>query len=125
MQLTSRRESVTVFTVNALRSHLEKISSAACRFSIHKVHSDRVTVRADYVVTGKDKRSFVVFPAYPTGWPDDAVCNNHNVVLDPLQFEDAAEHSEREMFEPLLGHEILHNYENMHPAPSEPVSRCC
>ena len=51
MQLTSRRESVTVFTVTVLRNHLEKISSAGCRFSIHKVHSDRVSVRADYVLS--------------------------------------------------------------------------
>jgi hypothetical protein len=89
MQLTSRRDTVTVFTVSALRNHLEKISSAACRFSIRKAHSDRVAVRADYVradyvLSGKDKRSFVMFPAYPTGWPAAAVCNNHNVVLDPV-----------------------------------------
>jgi hypothetical protein len=125
MQLTSRRQSVTVFTVNALRSHLERISSAACRFAIHKVHSDRVSVSADYVLSDKDQRSLVVFPAYPTGWLDDAVCNNLNVVLDPLQFDNAADHFEREIFEPLLGHEVLHHFENMHPAPGEPVSRCC
>ena len=125
MQLTSRCESVTVITVSALRSHLEKISSATRRFTVHKVHSDRVSVRADYVLSGKNKRSFVVFPAYPTGWADDAVCNNLNVVLEPLNFENAADRSEREIFEPLLGHEVLHHYENLHPAPGVPVSRCC
>jgi hypothetical protein len=43
----------------------------------------------------------------------------------PLQFEDAVERSERELFEPLLGREALHHYENMHPAPGAPVSSCC
>ena len=125
MQLTSRCESVTVLTVSALRSRLGKISSAVCRFTVHKVYADRVSVRADYVLAGEHKRSMVVLPAYPTGWPDDAVCNNPNVVLEPLHFEDAADRSEREIFEPLLGHEVLHHYESMHPAAGVPVSRCC
>lgn len=123
--LTRRRESVTVMTVNTLRSHLEDISSLGCRFSIHKVHRDRVSIRGDYVLFGKRKHSEILLPAYPTGFAGDAPCNNLNVVLDPLAFIDADTHAEREVFVPLVGHEMLTYYEKMHMAEGLPMSRCC
>ena len=123
--LTARRQSVTIMTVNSLRAHLESISSRACRFTIHKVHRDRVSIRGEYVLSGKKKLSYVVLPAYPTGYPDDAHCNNLNVVLDPLEFIDVETCTEREEFAPLLGHEILAYYERTHPHAVMPFSRCC
>ncbi len=123
--LTGRRQNVTVMTVSTLRSHLESISSATCRFSIDKVHRDRVSVRSDYIVSGKRKCSYVLLPAYPTGSPDDAPCNNLNVVLDPLGFVDVDTCAEREVFAPVLGHELLAYYEKLHPHAGLVVSHCC
>src|SRR5664280_2222889 len=82
--LTARRQSVMVMTVSTLRAHLEGISTSAYRFTIHKVHRDRVSVRSEYVLSGKKKTAYVLLPAYPTGYPGDAPCNNLNVVLEPL-----------------------------------------
>ena len=123
--LTARRQSVTVMTVNTLRTHLESISNRACRFTVYKVHRDRVSVRGEYVLAGKKKQSYVLLPAYPTGYPDDAHCNNLNVVLDPIAFEDVDSCTEREEFAPLLGDETLANYDRTHPHASMPFSRCC
>ncbi len=123
--LTARRQSVTVMTVNTLRAHLESISNRTCRFTIHKVQRDRVSVRGEYLLSGKKKLSYVVLPAYPTGYPDDANCNNLNVVLDPVDFIDVDTCSEREEFAPFLGKETLAHYEKTHPHASMPFSRCC
>ena len=112
-------------TVNALRSHLDGLSSATCKFTIEKVHRDRISIRCDYVFLGKQKHSHVSLPAYPTGSPDDAPANNLNVVLDPLNFENVEAAAEREIYAPLLGHETLAHYERTHPASDLPVSRCC
>lgn len=112
-------------TVSALRSHLENLSSATSRFTIDKVHRDRISIRCDYQFAGKKKHSHVTLPAYPTGSPDDAPANNLNVVLDPLDFANVETDAEREVFAPLLGHEMLAHYERMHPDSGLPVSRCC
>ncbi len=124
-RLTARRQIVTVMTVNTLRAHLAGLSNTACRFTISKVHRDRVAIRGDYMLSGKKKHSSVVLPAYPTGSPDDAPCNNLNVVLDPLQFEGVQSCEERDVFAPLLGHDILAHYEKTHPDAAIPISRCC
>ncbi len=123
--LTARRQSVTVMTVSTLRAHLGSISSPACKYSVDKVHRDRVSIRSDYLLDGKKKHSYVLLPAYPTGYPDDATCNNLNVVLEPLDFVDIESCSERVMFAPLLGLDMLAYYEKMHPHAGLPVSRCC
>jgi hypothetical protein len=123
--LTARRQTVTVMTVNTLRAHLERISSPACKFSLDKVRGDRVSVRSDYILDGKKKHSYVLLPCYPTGHPADATCNNVNVVLEPLDFIDIDSCSERIMFAPLLGIEMLGYFEKMHPHAGLPVSRCC
>ena len=123
--LTGRRQKVTVMTVSTLRSHLESVSGPGCRFTIHKVHRDRVSVRGDYVHSGKSKHSYALLPAYPTGSPDDAPCNNLNVVLDPVDFEDVDTCAERDLFAPVFGPEVLAHYEKMHPHAALPVSRCC
>lgn len=123
--LTARRHNVTVMTVSTLRSHLESVSSPTCRFTIHKVHRDRVSVRGDYFLSGKRKHSYVLLPAYPTGSADDAPCNNLNVVLDPLDFEEVDTCAGRDMFAPVFGHEVLEHYEKMHPHAALPVARCC
>lgn len=125
MQLTDRCEKITVMTVSALRSRLEQLSNAGCSFAVHKVRNDHVSVRADYRHEGNKKRSFVILPAYPTGWPDDATCSNVNVVLEPLRFDAADDACEREMFAPLLGHDVLHYYETLHPDNGVAVTRCC
>jgi hypothetical protein len=124
-KLTVRRQDVTVMTVSALRSYLESVSGPSCRFTIHKVHRDHVSVRGDYRLSGKNKHSYVLLPAYPTGSPDDAPCNNLNVVLDPLDFEDVDTCAERDIFAPVLGREVLAHYEKMHPHAALTVSRCC
>ena len=123
--LTARRQSVTVMTVSTLRAHLEGISTSAYRFTIHKVHRDRVSVRSEYVLSGKKKTAYVLLPAYPTGYPGDAPCNNLNVVLEPLDFVDIDNCAERDIFAPLLGNDMLAYYEKMHPHAGIPVSRCC
>lgn len=123
--LTRRRQNVTVMTVNTLRSYLESISSPTCKFAIHKVHRDRVSVRCDYVLSRKRKHSEVLLPAYPTGSPDDVPCNNLNVVLDPVGFVDVDTCTDRDVFAPLFGHEALVYYEKMHPHAELPMSRCC
>jgi hypothetical protein len=123
--LTARHQIVTVMTVSTLRAHLERISGPACRFTIHKAHRDRVSIRGEYSLSGKRKHSYVLLPAYPTGYPGDAPCNNLNVVLDPLDFVDVETCAERETFAPLLGKEMLEYYEKMHPHAGMPVSRCC
>lgn len=123
--LTGRRQIVTVMTVSTLRSHLESFSGPTCRFAIHKVDRDRVSVRAEYVFSGQKKRSYVLLPAYPTGYPDDAPCNNVNVVLDPVDFVDVDSCAERDVFAPVLGQEMLAYYEKMHPHAGLTVSRCC
>ncbi|HTV65766.1 MAG TPA: hypothetical protein VMD98_09185 [Bryocella sp.] len=124
-RLTSRRQNINVMTVSMLRSELESLSTAACRFSIAKVHRDHVSVRGDYTLSGKKKHSLLLLPAYPTGWPDDETCNNLNVVLDPLSFEGIQDCTERNVFAPLLGREVLEHYEKMHPDAAMPISRCC
>jgi hypothetical protein len=123
--LTARHQRVMVMTVRTLRNHLERIGSQACRFTIHKVHRDRVSVRAEYTLAGKKKHSYVLLPAYPTGYPGDSPCNNLNVVLDPLDFVDVETCIERETFLPLLGEDILTYYEKMHPHDGLVVTRCC
>lgn len=123
--LTGRRQNVTVMTVSTLRNHLERVSSPTCRFAVHQVRRDRVSVRGDYVLSGRRKHSYVLLPAYPTGSPDDAPCNNLNVVLDPLAFVDVDTCTERDVFAPVFGHEILAYYEKMHPHADLPMSRCC
>ena len=123
--LSARRQNVTVMTVNTLRTHLERISSPACKFTVDKVHRDRVWIRSDYVLDGRKKHSHVLLPGYPTGYPDDATCNNLNVVLEPLDFTGMDTPAERIMFAPLLGVEMLAHYEKMHPQASLTVSRCC
>ncbi len=112
-------------TVSALRSHLQGVSSTTCKFTIEKVQRDRISIRCDYVVSGKKKHSHVSLPAYPTGSPDDTPANNLNVVLDPLNFENVASCAEREIYAPLLGSETLAHYQRMHPDSDLPVSRCC
>ncbi|MGA8878683.1 MAG: hypothetical protein WB555_24285 [Candidatus Korobacteraceae bacterium] len=123
--LTARCQSVIVVTVSTLRQRLEKLSNADCSFTIHKVHRDRVSIRADYFHLGKKKHADVLLPAYPTGYSNDAPCNNLNVVLDPVQFEGVESCAERDVFVPLLGHDVLAHYEKMHPDGVLPVSRCC
>lgn len=112
-------------TVNALRAHLESLSTRDCSFSIAKVERDRAFVRADHLDGTTKKRSLVILPAYPTGWKDDDNCKNLNVVLDPLKFEGVESCSERHVFEPLLGHDVLEQYEKTHPDSVVPMSRCC
>ncbi len=112
-------------TVSTLRSHLESVSAPGCRFTIHKVLRDHVSVRGDYVLSGKSKHSYVLLPAYPTGSPDDAPSNNLNVVMDPLEFEEVDTCAERDIFAPVLGREVLAHYEKMHPHAGLTVSRCC
>jgi hypothetical protein len=124
-RLTQRRQSVVVMTVNTLRSHLESISGPACRFTIHKVQRDRISVRADYILEGKKKHAEVQLPAYPTGSTDDVACNNLNVVLDPIDFTDVDGCAERDVFEPLIGAETLAHYEKTHPDATLPITRCC
>lgn len=111
--LTKRFQNVNVATLNTLREYLENFSSPACRFKVEKVRRDRITVGSESVMSGKKTHSFVVLPAYPTGHDDDAPCNP-NVVLDPLLFENVETCSEREVFAPLLGHEVLAYYEKLH-----------
>lgn len=123
--LTGRRENVVVMTVSTMRSHLANVSSRECTFSLHKVHADRVSIRSDYFLSGKGKRSYVLLPAYPTGFPGDAPSNNLNVVLDPIGFVDADSHAERDIFAPVVGHEVLVHYEKMHQHEGLPMSRCC
>lgn len=123
--LTARRQNVTVMTVSTLRDHLACISSAACKFTIDKAHRDRVSVRGDYLLAGKKKHSYVVLPAYPTGYPGDSPCNNLNVVLDPVEFVNVDSCTEREVFTPLLGEALLEHYERMHPHTGLMVTRCC
>jgi len=124
-RLTERRQSVTVMTVSTLRDELERLGRAACRFSLHHVHHDRVSVRAEYVDSGRKKHSSVVLPAYPTGSADDGPSKNLNVIMDPVEFIDAQNAAERHVFEPLLGHEVLAHYEKLHAQSDVPVSRCC
>ncbi len=124
-RLTARHQTVTVMTVNNLRTHLEGLSNDACRFTVSKVHRDHISIRSDYTLAGKKKHASVVLPAYPTGSPDDAPCNNLNVVLDPLQFEGAPNCEERAVFGALLGYDILEHYEKTHPDAAMPISRCC
>ncbi len=124
-RLTVRRQNVTVMTVNALRTHLPSLNSATSSFSIDKVQRDRVSIRCDYQLLGKKKHSHVTLPAYPTGSPEDAPSSNLNVVLDPLSFENVESCAEREIFAPLLGHEVLEFYQRMHPESGLTVTRCC
>ncbi len=122
-RFTKRFEGVNVTTVSSLRERLEEISTAACKLEIEKVTNDRVIVCAK--ATGQ-KRPYpaVILPAYPTGHADDHP-GNPNVVLDPVEFTNAATHDERHLFVPLLGHDILEHYEKLHPAAVLPFNRCC
>ena len=124
-RLTGRRQNVTVMTVSTLRAHLETISGPACRFTIHKVHGDHVSICGHYTLSGIRKHSYVLLPAYPTGCPSDAPCSNLNVVLDPLAFVDAQTCADRDVFASLLGNETLAHYEKMHQQEALSVSRCC
>jgi hypothetical protein len=123
--LTARRQCVTVMTVSTLRAHLEDISTSAYRFTIHRVHRDRVWVRGEYVLAGKKKTADVLLPAYPTGYPGDAPCNNLNVILEPLDFVNIDTCTERDIFAPLLGNNMLAYYEKMHSHAGLHVTRCC
>jgi hypothetical protein len=123
--LTERSEKVTVVTVSTLRALLKSLASPSCTLSVHKVHRDRVSIRADYTMENRRSHSELLLPAYPTGCPADAPANNLNVVLDPLGFVDADSHEQRHVFVPLLGHELLEHYEKMHPQDGLTVSRCC
>jgi hypothetical protein len=120
--LTNRFQSVNVATLSTLRERLETISSPNCRFRIEKVLRDRVTIRGESLLSGE--YSFVVLPAYPTGHEDD-VPANPNVVLDPLLFVNAETCAEREMFAPLLGHDVLTYYDKLHPHIGVSLSHCC
>ena len=124
-RLTVRRQMVTVMTVSTLRNYLKSVSSQGCEFTIGKVDSHHLSIRADYTSGGTTKHAHVVLPAYATGFPDDATSHNLNVVLDPLSFANLASSAEREVFLPLLGRETLEHYEHMHPNADLPVSRCC
>lgn len=123
--LTKRFQSVNVVTLSTLRDRLENISGPDCRFKIEKVRHDRITVRSDRMVSGKEARFFVVLPAYPTGHEDDTP-GNPNVVLDPLEFVNAETCAEREAFAPLLGEEVLAYYHKLHPHDvGLSLTRCC
>lgn len=124
-RLTARRQNVTVMTVSALRDYLKNVSNSSCKFTIDKVDRDRVSIRADYVFSDKKKHSHVLLPAYPTGLADDAVSNNLNVVLDPVNFTNVESSAERQLFAPVLGDEALAYYERMHAGDGFPVTRCC
>jgi hypothetical protein len=124
-RLTDRCQNATVMTVSTLRNFLETVSHAGCKFTIRKVQRDRVTIAGEHAATGKKKRSYMLLPAYPTGWPDDASCNNLNVVLDPVSFEDVEGCAERDLFAAVIGQDILRHYENTHPAAGLRVTRCC
>jgi len=124
-RLTARRQNVTVMTVNTLRTELESLSNGARKFTLAKVERDRVTVGCDYLTSGKKQHSLLVLPAYPTGWRDDGPCNNLNVVLDPLGFNGIQSCEERNVFAPLLGHDVLQHYHNLHPDATMPYARCC
>ncbi len=123
-RLTQRSQSVKVLTVSSLREFLDSSSSPECRFQVDKVARDRVTVRAECPVNSKRLHPIVVFPAYATGHADD-LPGNPNVVLDPLEFVNAETHAEREIFVPLIGHDVLVHFEKMHPSGNMPFSRCC
>jgi len=124
-RLTSRHQDIAVMTVNALRDHLESLSTPSCKFAIAKVDRDRVSIRGDYLLAGRKKHSWLLLPAYPTGWPDDATVRNLNVVLDPIGFEGVESCAERNVYAPLLGRDLLEHYEKMHPDAAIPLSRCC
>ncbi len=120
-RFTKRFQVVNVLTLSSLREHLESISTPDRKFRIENAGRDRVTVRVE---TGNGQHAAVVFPAYPTGHPDDQP-TNPNVVLDPLEFVKAETHAQREAFLPLLDHDILAHYEKMHPSAVMPFNRCC
>lgn len=123
-RFTKRFHRVDVATLSTLREHLEWISTPGCKFEVDKLSRDRVTVRCESFASGKRRDFFVVLPAYATGHPDD-VPGNPNVVLDPLDFLKTETHADREVFAPLLGHDLLEHYEKMHPQENLPASRCC
>lgn len=122
-RFTKRSQAVSVITVAALREHLEQISRPGCRFRIENVGRDRVTVQVE-IGSSKRPHPCVILPAYPTGHADD-LPGNPNVVLDPLEFMNAETHAEREVFVPLVGHDVLLHYEKMHPSAVMPFNRCC
>jgi hypothetical protein len=122
--LSKRFQGVNVVTLSTLRDHLETISGSDCKFKIEKVRGDRVTVRAESLISGKKTDSSVVLPAYPTGHEHD-VPGNPNVVLDPVSFVNAETCVEREVFCPLLGHDVLAYYNKLHPHTGLSISRCC
>ncbi len=124
-RLTERSQSVRVMTVRTLHNYLESVSNGTCRFSVYKVQRDRVSIRADYMSSGKKRHSYLILPGYPTGSPEDDPSRNLNVVLDPLEFTDAPGPAERHVFVPLLGHDLLSQYEKLHADSGVPVSRCC
>lgn len=122
--LSKRFQTVNVVTLSTLREHLEAISTPECRFKIEKMRGDRVTVHGEGLIAGKKASCSVVLPAYPTGHEHD-VPGNPNVVLDPLSFAGAETCAEREVFAPLLGHDVLDYYHKLHPHIGLAVSRCC
>ena len=103
---------------------MERISTPDCKFKIDKVSDKRVTVLSNRLVSGKRTRSYVLLPAYPTTHEDD-VPGNPNVVLDPIEFVDAESCEEREVFAPILGHEILEYFHRLHPHLEMRMARCC
>ena len=123
-RFTSRRQNVQVLTLSSLREFLETISDHDCKFQVEKVSRDRVSVRCESMTKGKRVHSSVVLPAYPTGHSDDEP-TNPNVVLDPLEFTNAATHEEQHKFLPLLGHDVLVHFEKMHPKAGLKMTRCC
>lgn len=123
-RFTNRFQGVHVLTVSTLREHLDSISTPDYMFQVEKVSRDRVIVRAQKPGSGKHPFPAVVLPAYPTGHADDQP-GNPNVVLDPLDFVNADTHTEREIFVPLIGHDVLMHYEKMHPQSGLQMTRCC
>ncbi len=122
-RFTKRFQTVSVLTLAALREHLDQISSPGCHFRVENVARDRVTIQVE-IGTPKRPHPSVIVPAYPTGHADD-LPGNPNVVLDPLEFVNADTHAEREVFTPLIGHDVLVHYEKMHPSAVMPFNRCC
>ena len=123
-RFTKRFQGVTVITVASLREHLETINTPSCKFLVERVTHDRVTVRAEKPTAGKHVHASVRLPAYPTGHADD-LPGNPNVILDPVEFVNAETHAERDIFVPLLGHEVLVHFEKMNPQGGLAITRCC
>jgi hypothetical protein len=122
--LTKRFQSVQVATLSALRERLETISGPDFKFAIEKVRGDRVAVRREDLTSREKAHPIVILPAYPTGHDHDKPANP-NVVLDPLEFINADTWDKRDVFAPLLGHDVLEYYDRLHSHGGLSVTRCC